>query len=148
MRILNVKMIMNNYLIGDDSTHNQWRNNGCNGRDAISDGHHRASKVRAEIDMVDLVAANRSGIQTHSYGKNDDGPDVIVGRYEAHKRQGNSRTPKSHCIAGFSDCTLGRTLLQSVVGQPTHGKAEEPHDQVWQRGVYTALWEIRYALIN
>lgn len=102
---------MINYLIGDDSTHNKWRDNGCNGRDAIGDGHHRASKVRAEIDMIDLVAAKRSGIQTYSYSKNDDSPEVIVGRYEAHKRQSNSRTPKSHCIADFSDCGLGCALL-------------------------------------
>jgi len=102
---------MKNYLIGDDSTDNQWRDNGCNGRDAIGDGHHCTSKVWTEIDMINLIAAKRSGIQTHRYSKNDDSPNVIVSGYEAHKRQGNSRTPKSHCVADLSDRTLGHTLL-------------------------------------
>lgn len=84
LHILNAEM--KNYLIGDNSTDNQWRDNGCNGRDAIGDGHHCTSKIRTEIDMIDLIAAKRSGIQTHRYSKNDDSPNVIVSGYEAHKR--------------------------------------------------------------
>lgn len=53
--ILSAQTRTNNYLVGDDQTAYKRRDNGCNGRDAIGDGHHRAREVRTEIDMINLI---------------------------------------------------------------------------------------------
>lgn len=68
----------------DDLAAYQRRDNRGDSGSAIGDGHHGPGEVRAEINMIDLETAQGSRVQTYRYDEDDNGPDVIVGRYDTH----------------------------------------------------------------
>lgn len=118
------------HLILDNPANYEGLDDGDNGGDAVGNGHHGAGEVRTEVDVIDLKAADRTGVEADSGDKDAYNEGVIGDVDEAQADEGKSRAPVGHAIAEFADGAAWSATTQRVVWEPAGREADEPHGQI------------------
>lgn len=124
----------------DDDSGDQRREDAAYGRDGVRESHERPGEVRAEVHVVDVVAAESGDVAGHGDDEDAHGQFRLVLPHVTQPDQRDCRDPVSDRVADLPGHFRRHDVPPDAqIGYVTDRKADDPRRQIGQRRHHTVL---------